>query len=186
MALRRTALALILAAALGSTSTAAQNPKPRASPHESVSGTVGGAAVSVTYGRPYMKGRKIFGALVPYGRVWCPGADEATVLESTRDLRIGDLTVPAGAHTIWVLPTEDAWTLIVSRDASGWHNRYPADADLGRVALQRRALDAPIEQLTFEIRETGATSGVLAMKWETTEVSVPFETARSADLAAPR
>ena len=148
--------------------------KPRVSPHESVSGTVGGSTISVTYGRPYMKGRKIFGGLVPYERVWCPGADEATVLDSSRDLQIGDLKVPAGPHTIWILPTEKEWTLIVSKEESGFHTRYHPELDLGRIQLQKTALPAPIEQLTFEIRETGANSGVLAMKWETTEVSVPF------------
>jgi hypothetical protein len=148
--------------------------KPRASPHERVSGTVGGSTITVTYGRPYMKGRKIFGGLVPYERVWCPGADEATVLDSSRDLQIGDLKVPAGPHTIWILPTENEWTLIVSKEESGFHTRYHPELDLGRIAVQKTPLPAPIEQLTFEFRETDAKSGVLAMKWETTEVSVPL------------
>src|SRR4029078_13284733 len=87
----------------------------RASPHESTSGTVDGSEITVTYGRPYMRGRAIFGRLVPYGRVWCPGADEATTLDSTRDLRIADLKVPAGPHTIWILPTAQNWTLIISK-----------------------------------------------------------------------
>jgi hypothetical protein len=147
----------------------------RASPHETVSETVGRAAISVTYGRPYTRGRAIFGALVPYGRVWCPGADEATVLESDRDLRFGTLTVPAGPHTIWMLPTEDAWTLIVSTQPSGFHTRYPSSSDLGRIDLQKRTLPAPIEQLTFVIRATPTGSGgTLAMQWATTEVSAPF------------
>ncbi len=121
-----------------------------------------------------MKARKIFGGLVPYDRVWCPGADEATVLDSSRDMQIGDLKVPAGPHTIWILPTENEWTLIISKEESGFHTRYHPELDLGRVPLQKTALPAPIEQLTFEIRETGPTTGALVMKWETTEVSVPI------------
>jgi hypothetical protein len=146
----------------------------RASPHESVSETVDRAAITITYGRPFMRGRAIFGALVPYGRVWCPGADEATVLESDRELRFGALTVPAGPHTIWMLPTADAWTLIVSKQPSGFHTRYPSSSDLGRVELQLRTLPSPTEQLTFAIRANQSGGGTLAMMWATTEVSAPF------------
>src|SRR5712692_2104214 len=114
--------------------------RPRLSPHETTRATIAGAELSITYGRPSMRGRTIFGALVPYGRVWCPGADEATVLESSRPLRVRSLAVPAGPHTIWILPTADAWTLVVSREPSGFHTAYNADADLGRVALDRRTI----------------------------------------------
>jgi hypothetical protein len=146
----------------------------RASPHESVSATIGAATVSITYGRPLMRGRQIFGALVPYGRVWCPGADEATVLDSSRDLQIGELRVPAGPHTIWMLPTAEAWTLVVSTEPSGFHTRYHPAADLGRVDLRKGALAAPIDQLTFTIRDNPSGGGIVAMSWETTEVSAAF------------
>src|SRR5207344_860616 len=103
----------------------------RASPHESTSATIDGSNITITYGRPTMRGRTIFGRLVPYDRVWCPGADEATTLESTRTLQFGDLTVPAGPHTIWIRPTPDTWTFVVSREPSGFHTNYNASADLG-------------------------------------------------------
>ena len=167
-----TSACLVFAIAL-SARTAAQ--RPRASPHESVTGNVDGATLTITYGRPYMRGRTIFGGLVPYGRVWCPGADEATVLDSTRPMRIGSLDVPAGPHTIWMLPTAAAWTLIVSKEPSGFHTRYNESADLGRVELRKRALGSPVEQLTFAIdRKADGPGGVLKMIWETTEVSAPF------------
>jgi hypothetical protein len=149
--------------------------RPRLSPHESVSGTVDGSEITVTYGRPSMRGRVIFGTLVPYGRVWCPGADEATTLDSSRQLQLGDLVVPPGPHTIWLLPTPDVWTLIVSRDAFGFHTNYHPDSDLGRTPLRRRQLDAPVEQLTFFIEKGASGSGgSILIRWETTEVSVPF------------
>jgi len=149
--------------------------RPRASPHESVSGTIDGSEITVTYGRPYMRGRTIFGGLVAYGRVWCPGADEATTLDSTRPLRLGEVMVPPGPHTIWLLPTSDTWTLIVSKDPSGFHTNYHADSDLGRIQLRKRALDAPVEQLTFTIdKNPTGSGGLLTMRWEMTEVSVPF------------
>src|SRR5213592_4897414 len=130
----------------------AQQP-PRISPHETVTGRIGDATLTITYGRPSMRGREIFGALVPYDHVWCPGADEATTLDSDRPLQIGALRVPAGPHTIWMLPTADRWTLVVSKEASGFHTRYNESADLGRVVLRKQALATPIEQLTFTIEK---------------------------------
>jgi hypothetical protein len=151
--------------------------RPRVSPHETTSATIDGATLTITYGRPYMRGRTIFGGLVPYGRVWCPGADEATVLDSTRPLRIGSLDVPAGPHTIWMLPTADAWTLVVSKEPSGFHTRYNESADLGRVELRKRTLPSPVEQLTFAI-DQNSSGGVIKMMWETTEVSAAFSIVR--------
>jgi hypothetical protein len=147
----------------------------RASPHESVSETIDGSTITITYGRPYMRGRAIFGRLVPFDRVWCPGADEATTIESTGALHLGQLTVPPGPHTIWVLPTRTAWTLIVSKEPSGFHTNYNPSADLGSVELMKRTVAMPIEQLTFAIVKNRADAGgAITMTWETTEVSVPF------------
>lgn len=167
--------ALLLAAASAASPQRAE--RPRISPHESVSATVNGTRIEIVYGRPAMRGRTIFGGLVPYGRVWCPGADEATTLDSTRALQIGSLRVPAGPHTIWMLPTVDRWTLIVSREPSGFHTQYNPRADLGRVELQNRALASPIERLTFRIEPT-PTGGRIAMSFENIEVSVPFSLVR--------
>ena len=149
--------------------------RPRRSPHEDVSAVVAGAKLTIVYGRPYMRGRTIFGGLVPYGVVWCPGADEATTLESTLALRIGSMLVPVGPHTIWILPNrERPWALIVSEESSGFHTFYNRAADLGRIELRVRTLPAPVEQLTFLISPTAEGSGTIAMQWEQTEVSVPF------------
>ena len=146
----------------------------RVSPHESTSATIDGARLTIVYGRPSMRGRVIFGSLVPYGRVWCPGADEATTLESTRELQIEHVRIPVGPHTIWVLPTDDGWTLIISRESSGFHTRYNPRADLGRAAWSKRPLATPIEQLTFTLAPRPSGGGDIAMSWEKTEVSVPF------------
>jgi hypothetical protein len=154
-----------------------QFPRSRVSPHESVSGTVDGAQITIVYGRPSMRGRTIFGSLVPYDRVWCPGADEATTLESNLPLKVGTVQVPPGPHTIWILPTREAWTLIISKRPSGFHTYYPADEDLGRVTLRKRQLDMPVEQLTFAVTpHTGG--GEIAMRWERTEVVAPVTVTR--------
>ena len=147
----------------------------RVSPHESVTGMVDGSELTVTYGRPSMRGRTIFGRLVPFDRVWCPGADEATTLDSTRPLKVGDLSVPAGPHTIWVLPARETWKLVISQEPSGFHTNYNPSADLGRLEMRKRTLDAPIEQLTFFIaKNASGRGGTIAMMWETTEASVMF------------
>jgi hypothetical protein len=158
----------------------AQGTQPnRVSPHESVSGAVDGATLTITYGRPSMRGREIFGALVPYGRVWCPGADEATTLDSDHPLLVGGaLRVPPGPHTIWILPTAGVWTLVVSKEPSGFHTRYNERADLGRLAMQKLTIDIPVDRLTFAIDAVPSGSGRIAMLWETTRAWVPFTVVR--------
>jgi len=146
----------------------------RLSPHESVSATVDGSDISITYGRPYMRGRAIMGALVPYGRVWCPGADEATALATSRGLRIGGRTLAAGRYTLWMLPTADLWMLIINKQTGQFHTEYDARQDLWRVDLEKRVLGSPVDQLTFSIVPRPGGGGVIKLAWETTEVSVPF------------
>ena len=148
--------------------------RPRISPHESVSARIDGATVTIVYGRPSMRGRKIFGSLVPYGRVWCPGADEATTLDASRPIRLGTLDVPPGPHTIWMLPEPRRWTLVVSTEPSGFHTQYSPSLDMGRVPLKVQALDAPVEQLRFAIVPGPAGGGVISMSWEKTLVSAAF------------
>ena len=129
---------------------------------------------SNTAGRP-CEGATIFGGLVRYGDVWCPGADEATMLSTSRPLRMGQLSVPAGEYSLWILPTESAWTLILNKEAHTFHTNYRGSRDLGRVAMQKQTLSAPVEQLTFAIeRNSSGPGGRLVMTWATTEVSVPF------------
>jgi hypothetical protein len=143
----------------------------RISPHEQTSGVIDGARITVTYGRPSMRGRTIFGALVPFDRVWCPGADEATVLDSDKPIKLDTLQVPAGPHTIWILPTANQWTLIVSKEPSGFHTQYHPEADLGRVTLRKDSINPPVEKLTFAISPNrSGPGGSLAMQWERTHV----------------
>ena len=170
-------LALIGGLVLGSSLAVALYARQagRASPHESVSETIDGSPITITYGRPSMRGRTIFGSLVPYGRVWCPGADEATTFDSGRAVQMGNLQVPAGPHTIWILPTADTWTLFVSKEPSGFHTNYNASANLGSLEMQKRSIATPVEQLTFAIvKNANGAGGIVRMTWETTEVSVPF------------
>ena len=160
------AFSLLFAAAMG-----AGSGTQRASPHDSTSGSIDGAEVTISYGRPYMRGRTIMGGLVPYGRVWCPGADEATTLTTSRALEIGDLALPAGRYTLWMVPSADDWQLIVNKQTGQWHTQHDASQDLGRVALEKRTLPNPVEQLTFSIeKDPSGRGGAIVLQWETTEV----------------
>jgi hypothetical protein len=84
------------------------------------------------------------------------------------------MSIPTGPHTIWMLPEERRWTFIVSQEPEGFHTRYSPSLDLGRAPLQLQALDAPVEQLTFEIAPKAGGGGTLSMLWEKTKVSVDF------------
>ena len=110
----------------------AQTPRPNPlSPRDSTAATVDGAALSITYGRPSMRGRKIFGSLVPFDRIWCPGADECTTLTSDRDLQFAELKVKAGDHSLWMVPTDAIWTLIFNSAAREFHTRHNSRLDAG-------------------------------------------------------
>jgi hypothetical protein len=147
----------------------------RVSPHETTMATVDGSAMFIEYGRPSMRGRTIFGSLVRYDEVWCPGADEATMLSTSRSLKIGSLAVPAGEYSLWMVPTEGTWTLILNKDAHTFHTNHRGSRDLGRVELKKQALSSPVEQLTFAIEpNTPRPGGRIVMTWADTEVSAPF------------
>ena len=167
---------LVLAKAAGLIS---QSSRPVLSPHESTAGTVDGASLSITYGRPSMRGRKIFGSLVPFDRIWCPGADECTRLSSDHDLQFAGLRLKAGDHSLWMLPTETTWTLTFNSDGRAFHTRRNPSLDVGMIELQKQTLSAPVEQLTFSIEKNpSGAGGVVAMSWETTRVVAPFTVVR--------
>lgn len=147
----------------------------RASPHETVELTLNGKKITVTYGRPYMKGRKIVGGLVPYGEVWRTGADEATVLTTEADLMIGNLAVPKGSYSLFTLPSESGWTLIVNKEDKQWGAfKYNEKQDLGRVDMKVGKTSAPVEQFTIALAKAGNGS-VMKMEWENTSASVDLK-----------
>src|SRR5206468_358854 len=87
----------------------------------------------VDYSSPRAKGRKIFGGLVPYGEVWRAGANEATTFVTTADLMVGGSHVPAGSYTIFTIPNQDKWTLIISKKTGEWGIPYPGADSLGNI-----------------------------------------------------
>ena len=163
-----TTIAGLLFLCLAMTGTAQQ----RKSPHETTSLDVGGAKITITYGRPYMKGRKIFGGLVPYGQVWRTGANDATTLVTDTNVRIGDKDVPAGSYTLFTVPNADKWTLIISKKTGEWGIPYPGEGeDFVRVDMRVSQLPSPVENFTIGFDQTGSTCA-MHVDWETTRAGV--------------
>lgn len=150
--------------------------RQRVSPHETVELTLNGKKVSVTYGRPSLKGRKAVGdSLVPYGKVWRTGADEATELTTEADLMIGGLHVPAGSYSLFTLPSESGWKLIVNKTAKQWGAfSYKEADDLGRVDMKVGKTASTVEQFTISLTGSGS-SGTLKLEWENTSASVDLK-----------
>jgi hypothetical protein len=154
------------------------------SPHETTSAVIDGCRVTVTYGRPYTvkpgttEPRKIWGGLVPYGKVWRTGSDEATILITQKALMIGDTEVPAGAYTLRTLPNEDGSAkLIINKQIGQWGvgpGSYDQKQDLARVDLKKAELDKDVNQFTMAVAKNPDGGGLLKLSWEKTEYSVAF------------
>jgi hypothetical protein len=153
-----------------------QRPAPskggKASPHAAVSATVNGKKIEIVYGRPYKKGRKIFGGLEPYGKVWRTGADEATTLETEGDIMLGSVHVPAGKYSLFTVPNEKEWTLVVNKTVNQWGAfKYDQAQDLGRTPMKVTKANAPVEQFTINIESKG-NQGTLKLSWDDTVATV--------------
>ena len=166
---------VLMGALTGSLAHAQDAKKPLPSPPEQASVSLGGHTITIKYGAPSMRGRKIFGGLVPYDRWWRTGANEATTLKTDVNLRIGDLGIPAGTYTLYTIPGEKGWTLIVNRQTGQWGTKYDQTQDLGRVKMVEGVLpSSPVEtfEIKFEHTNDAKNTTELHLKWETTNVYV--------------
>lgn len=144
-----------------------------------------GKKITIAYSRPMIRDpktgqpRKIFGGLVPYGKEWRSGANEATSFVSTADLTVGGTRVPAGSYTLYTLPQESGpWKLIISKKTGQWGIPYPGAADdLARIDMQTQKLSAPVQQFTISFDKRGPNAGVLRLEWENTAATVDLSEA---------
>jgi len=164
---------LVFALVLLTASTLLCGQEPRISPHVKAEVELQGQSITINYGSPRIRGRQIMGKLVPYGQVWRTGADEATSLKTAVDLDIGGTKVPAGGYTIYTLPSEGRWKLIINKQTGQWGTEYDESQDLARIDLTKTALPSPLEQFTIEFQKTSPGAATLVLKWETTRLSVP-------------
>jgi hypothetical protein len=139
------------------------------SPPATAETKLGSATIKITYNTPSIRGRKIMGGLVPFGQVWRTGANPATTLITSEDLKIGTLTVPAGTHTIYTLPGEKQWLLIINNQTGQWGTEYSEAKDLGRTPMMAKPMPAPQEVMSISFEHTTAASTELHIKWETTD-----------------
>ena len=150
---------------------------PSASPAATVQQRIGVTDVQVVYGRPSMRGRKVFGGLEPYGSVWRTGANNATTVSFSTDVTFGDKEVPAGEYSLFSIPGENEWTVILNKSAAQFGAYgYDESMDIARTKVRSKKLANAVE--TFEIgfenlRSTGAT---MALEWEHARVEVPIKT----------
>jgi len=135
---------------------------------------VAGADIAVDYGVPLKRGRDIFGALVPWDRVWRTGANRATHFSTTRALRVGDDVIPPGTYTLFTIPRPDRWTLIVNRNIDINGQAYDPAADLVHLDLAVRPLDQVVEPFTIIVEPDGPAGGLLRLRWDRTEAWLPF------------
>jgi hypothetical protein len=172
---------LILPLSLVAASLALAQDKPRVSPHETVNADIDGSAVTIVYGRPYTKDpksgapRKIWGELVPFGKVWRTGADEATLLTTKQSLDIGGTTVPAGTYSLFTLPEANGAKLIVNKQTGQWGTKYDEKQDLARIDMKKEAVDKAVDQFTIAIDKNPAGGGTLKLTWENTQYSVALK-----------
>ena len=154
----------------------------RVSPHETISRRISGKLVTVVYGRPYTKDpksgepREIWGKLVPYGKVWRLGSDEATILLTEAPLTLGGVDLQPGAYSLYMLPSEDGPSkLIINKQVGQWGLTYHEDQDVGRVDMTKEAADKPADQLTLSIEKgKGSNDGILRVTWADASYTVPF------------
>src|SRR3984885_3120021 len=155
------------------TAAFAQTGKSRPSPATSAACDLGGGkTIKTDYSSPRMKGRKIYGDLVPFGEVWRTGANDATTFITSADVVVGGKTIPAGSYTIFTVPAADKWTLIVSKKTGEWGIPYKYESDeLARVDMKVSKLPSPLENFTIAYDKSGS-GCTLRIDWETTRASV--------------
>jgi hypothetical protein len=147
------------------------------SPPASSATRIGGKQVTIAYYAPSMHGRKVMGGLVPFGEVWCTGANWATKITTEANLEMGGLKLPAGSYSIWTIPDQKEWTLIINKQTDQFHLNYDQTRDFGRTKMNLKTLTTPVETFKIEVRSDGGNKGTLALLWETTEASIPFTVA---------
>jgi len=155
-------LIAVLALAIPDGNASAQAPRP--SQHGSVTQRIANTTVTVDYNRPVARGRALFGALVPWDRVWCPGADTCTTIELSTALRVNGQPLAAGTYTLWAEPNAERWTIIFSKAHPVFHTRYPADQDVLRVQSTPRQ-GAHMETLAFYFPVVEGSHAELVLHW---------------------
>jgi len=150
---------------------------PQASPAASFKEHIGLTELSVEYSRPGVKGRKIFGGLVPYGEVWRTGANAATKISFNTDVNFGGTAVPPGDYALFTIPDPSEWTVILNKVSGQWGSyAYDAKNDVARVKVKPASMPDLLETMTISVNDVHDDSAMLTIAWEKTRASVKIET----------
>jgi hypothetical protein len=167
--MRKPAILILCVLFIAAAAFAAQEEtKKPLSPPAKAEATLDGKKVTIDYSAPSKRNRVIMGGLVPYGQVWRTGANAATTLTTEADLMIGTLHIPKGTYTIYSIPGEKEWTLIVNKQTGQWGTSYDAAQDLGRVKMTVAPVKDTVETFVIGIDKA------LTLTWENTRASVPI------------
>jgi hypothetical protein len=144
------------------------------SPRDSAELTLSGKRISVNYGSPSMRGRKIMGSVVPYDEVWRTGANAATVFTIQANLIIGNVKLPKGSYTLYSLPSTKQWKLIINKQTGQWGTVYNQKLDIARIQLKKKTLANKVERFVIALERTSDNSGLMKFSWEKTQLSINF------------
>lgn len=134
------------------------------------------AIVRVTYSRPTKNDREIFGKLVPFGKVWRTGANENTEIKFYQDVEVGGKKVKAGTYSLFTVPGEKEWTIILNNDLDYWGAfKYNEKNDVLRVSVPASTLNDPLENFSIQFEAKGEKQAVMKLGWDKTVVEVPFK-----------
>lgn len=143
------------------------------SPRDTARATIAGAHLMVDYSRPSKRGRTVFGGVVPWHAVWRTGANAATQLTTDRDLEMGGVRLPAGSYSLFTIPSPSGWKLLINAQTQQAGTDHDPTRDLFHLDMTTRTLSQPVEQFTISIEPEGQ-GGVLRLRWDTTEASIPL------------
>ncbi len=175
--MKKTLSALVFVSSLYLNSVAQQLNIPSPSPPQNVTQEFGLSSIELSYSRPGVKSRKVFGDLVPYGKVWRTGANQATTLTFGDSVIIGGTQIPPGKYGLLTIPGSDEWTIIITKQLDVTNpSAYKADQDIVRVQVRRQEFPFPVETFSILFSDITPTSCDLAIIWDKTLVALPIKT----------
>ncbi|AZI23067.1 DUF2911 domain-containing protein [Chryseobacterium taklimakanense] len=156
---------------------------PAASPRATVEQQFSMSKITVDYGRPGVKGRKVFGDLVPYGKVWRAGANSSTKIEFRQSINFGGVVVPAGKYGLYILPNEKDWKIILNSDSQSWGTAYDASKDLYSVVVPVQKMANRQEFFEIALQPLDDNAIDLVFKWDNVKAAVPMKTGNPENVA---
>ncbi|HEV8079868.1 MAG TPA: DUF2911 domain-containing protein [Chitinophagaceae bacterium] len=154
----------------------AQVKMPAPSPTQTIKQDFGLSSIELVYSRPAMKGRKIFGDLVPWNKVWRTGANSATRIKFNDDVMIGGQALKAGEYALYTVPGDKQWEIVINKGSANWGTNYKQEDDVFRIKVTPMKINEPVETFTMQFANIKPTSTDLHIMWDKTAVAIPITT----------